>query len=518
VSSSTAPVPRRRTGTDRRTDPRDHSDARADAGRRWQRRRSRSRSRESGSAACSAWWRGTPGSLFGHSPALAWRLLARRVDVPTATVQGEHASLVGRPFPSLRTTVADASSALTVAALARAANARRDGWQAQPAPRVLGPARVCRRRPRRAAAAGLCRAAARAAAGACAGPLVDGPDAGSSSPGCSAIRCAAGFAPTCCMEGNYLVLDLGDRRYVMFAHLKQGGARVAASDRVQRGQPIAQVGNSGSTSDRTYTYRSKTSPPSAQPPSGCGPTRCCCAMSCSYAGGSHPRPPRQTLAATTASTGRRLTSPAAAHATATRDTDRPESPTATAISNHDRRNRPTTTFRATTACRRREKENQDRGAPRTRPGDLAAANLGVDAEALRGQRRPRAAGCRAPRFDRVGPCSVCRGVSRAAPARRRTSGDACQPRRVRRGCGPSCVPAVRPARSPRKGKTNSDPKRRDDARHTAATASRRRHTVHARHSPRVRRHRARLSTRRDRHRRPAAVAPRPARGLYAVLP
>jgi hypothetical protein len=90
--------------------------------------------------------------------------------------------------------------------------------------------------------------------------------------------------------------------------------------------------------------------------------------------------------------------------------------------------------------------------------------------------------------------------------------------RVRRGCGPSCVPAVRPARSPRKGKTNSDPKRRDDARHTAATASRRRHTVHARHSPRVRRHRARLSTRRDRHRRPAAVAPRPARGLYAVLP
>jgi murein DD-endopeptidase MepM/ murein hydrolase activator NlpD len=51
------------------------------------------------------------------------------------------------------------------------------------------------------------------------------------------------------MEGNYLVLDLGDRRYVMFAHLKQGGARVAASDRVQRGQPIAQVGNSGSTSE-----------------------------------------------------------------------------------------------------------------------------------------------------------------------------------------------------------------------------------------------------------------------------
>jgi Peptidase family M23 len=51
------------------------------------------------------------------------------------------------------------------------------------------------------------------------------------------------------LEGNYLVLDLGDQRYVMFAHLKQGSARVAAGDPVQRGQPIAQVGNSGSTSE-----------------------------------------------------------------------------------------------------------------------------------------------------------------------------------------------------------------------------------------------------------------------------
>ena len=51
------------------------------------------------------------------------------------------------------------------------------------------------------------------------------------------------------LEGNYLVLDLGGQRYVMLAHLKQGSARVAMGDRVRRGQPIAQVGNSGSTSE-----------------------------------------------------------------------------------------------------------------------------------------------------------------------------------------------------------------------------------------------------------------------------
>jgi len=51
------------------------------------------------------------------------------------------------------------------------------------------------------------------------------------------------------LEGNYLVLDLGGQRYVMFAHLKQGSARVATGDQVGRGQPIAQVGNSGSTSE-----------------------------------------------------------------------------------------------------------------------------------------------------------------------------------------------------------------------------------------------------------------------------
>jgi hypothetical protein len=50
-------------------------------------------------------------------------------------------------------------------------------------------------------------------------------------------------------EGNYLVMDIGGGRYVMLGHLKQGSARVEVGDRVQLGQQLAQVGNSGNTSE-----------------------------------------------------------------------------------------------------------------------------------------------------------------------------------------------------------------------------------------------------------------------------
>jgi murein DD-endopeptidase MepM/ murein hydrolase activator NlpD len=58
-----------------------------------------------------------------------------------------------------------------------------------------------------------------------------------------------GTSDTKHLEGNDLVLDLGSQRHVMFAHLKQASARVTTGDRVRRGQPIAQVGNSGNTSE-----------------------------------------------------------------------------------------------------------------------------------------------------------------------------------------------------------------------------------------------------------------------------
>jgi hypothetical protein len=50
-------------------------------------------------------------------------------------------------------------------------------------------------------------------------------------------------------EGNYLILDIGNGRYVMMGHLLPGSAMVGVGDVVRRGQPLARVGNSGNTSE-----------------------------------------------------------------------------------------------------------------------------------------------------------------------------------------------------------------------------------------------------------------------------
>jgi hypothetical protein len=47
--------------------------------------------------------------------------------------------------------------------------------------------------------------------------------------------------------GNYVILDHGRGVFSAYAHLKQDCARVRAGDKVRRGQPIAAVGNSGSS-------------------------------------------------------------------------------------------------------------------------------------------------------------------------------------------------------------------------------------------------------------------------------
>jgi hypothetical protein len=48
-------------------------------------------------------------------------------------------------------------------------------------------------------------------------------------------------------DGNHVILDLGDGRFALFAHLKPGSVAVAAGDRVTRGQLIGELGNSGSS-------------------------------------------------------------------------------------------------------------------------------------------------------------------------------------------------------------------------------------------------------------------------------
>jgi hypothetical protein len=51
------------------------------------------------------------------------------------------------------------------------------------------------------------------------------------------------------MAGNRVVLDIGDGRYVLYAHMKQGSLRVQAGDLVRRGQVIGQVGDSGNSDE-----------------------------------------------------------------------------------------------------------------------------------------------------------------------------------------------------------------------------------------------------------------------------
>ena len=54
--------------------------------------------------------------------------------------------------------------------------------------------------------------------------------------------------PLECASGNHVVLDLGEGRFAFYEHLRQGSIIVRAGERVRRGQTIAQLGSSGSTS------------------------------------------------------------------------------------------------------------------------------------------------------------------------------------------------------------------------------------------------------------------------------
>lgn len=59
------------------------------------------------------------------------------------------------------------------------------------------------------------------------------------------------FAPTDVTlesaDGNHVILDLGDGRFANYAHLKAGSITVREGDRVERGEAIAELGNSGSS-------------------------------------------------------------------------------------------------------------------------------------------------------------------------------------------------------------------------------------------------------------------------------
>lgn len=49
--------------------------------------------------------------------------------------------------------------------------------------------------------------------------------------------------------GNHLVLDLGDGRHALYAHLRRGSLAVRPGERVRAGQLLARCGNSGNSTE-----------------------------------------------------------------------------------------------------------------------------------------------------------------------------------------------------------------------------------------------------------------------------
>lgn len=47
--------------------------------------------------------------------------------------------------------------------------------------------------------------------------------------------------------GNHVIVDIGNGRYALYAHLKPDSIEVEEGDRVTRGQELALLGNSGNT-------------------------------------------------------------------------------------------------------------------------------------------------------------------------------------------------------------------------------------------------------------------------------
>lgn len=65
---------------------------------------------------------------------------------------------------------------------------------------------------------------------------------------------ATGAMPLENASGNSVTLDLGQGRYAFYEHLKHGSLTVKRGDRVRRGQVIARLGNSGSSSSGPHLH------------------------------------------------------------------------------------------------------------------------------------------------------------------------------------------------------------------------------------------------------------------------
>lgn len=73
-------------------------------------------------------------------------------------------------------------------------------------------------------------------------------------PGAESITASQGSIPLENASGNFVTLDLGQRRYAFYEHLKPGSVRVQPGERVKRGQVIAELGNTGSSSSGPHLH------------------------------------------------------------------------------------------------------------------------------------------------------------------------------------------------------------------------------------------------------------------------
>ena len=60
--------------------------------------------------------------------------------------------------------------------------------------------------------------------------------------------------------GNHVIIDIGNGRYAFYAHLQPGSLKVKRGDRVQRGQVLGLVGNSGNSTEPHLHFHLSDSP------------------------------------------------------------------------------------------------------------------------------------------------------------------------------------------------------------------------------------------------------------------
>lgn len=58
--------------------------------------------------------------------------------------------------------------------------------------------------------------------------------------------------------GNYLVIDHGNGEFSLLGHVQKGSLQVKVGDKVQRGQPVAKIGSSGSSNNPHVHYELRT--------------------------------------------------------------------------------------------------------------------------------------------------------------------------------------------------------------------------------------------------------------------